>query len=277
MHETASQLFIIKYSNLINTLMKLKHITFTIILFLAVNFTGVSQEYRIDTMYITHNDQRVMALKSAIEPDFNFVKKETLHFYSKHFRLSFKGKNELVAKEAFIPEISTKRMNYYVLIESDNYGTTIYNCAQFGFDIYIDTLDYKEEFNSMKMIFSDYLNFVLTSYYKLKIKNLRKEISKQNKENKRRTRKTKQLDKKIARNTKAIDKLTLKDNATDDEVLVVESKQLKLKSRIKEYNTQKQYNNQKLKITKENLNQLARELEKVNLKLQQLTSTKITP
>lgn len=91
--------------------MKQKYINFIIILLLAINFTGLSQEFRIDTMYIVHNDQQVMALKSAIEPGVVFVKKETLGFYSKHFKLSFKGKNELVAKEVLIPEITTINFN----------------------------------------------------------------------------------------------------------------------------------------------------------------------
>lgn len=257
--------------------MKRKYNNIIILLLLTISLPGMSQGLRIDTMYIVHNDQKVMALKSSMEPDVEFVKKQTADFYYKHFKLSFKGKSELVAKEVLIPEISSKRMNFFILLETDNFGTTVYNFAQLGFDIYIDTLDYKNEFTSMNRIFSDYLVSVHNAFYKSEIERLQKEMKKANKEKKQLTKNNKKLDKKIAKATKAIKNSTSKEGATDKEAKLIESKLLELESNSREYNTEKQYNNQRLVITKGNLNRLASNLEKINQKLHQLTTTKTIP
>lgn len=257
--------------------MKRKHITFIIILLLIVNFTGISQGLRIDTMYIIHNGQKVMALKSDIEPNYNFVKKNSNEFFTQNFKLSLKGKNELVAKEVRIPEISTKRMDYYILIESNNFGSTVYNFSRLGYDIYIDTLDFKREFNGMNIIFSDYVSYLLSTFYKQEIKNISEEIDKLNEEKKQLNGEIKQLDKKIIKNQKALNKLTITDDLNAEEARVQEVEQMELQSKINDYTNQKQYNKQKLETLNGNLKNLAGDLEKINLKLQQLTSAATIP
>jgi len=254
--------------------MKQKNLILTIVVLLAINFLAISQNFKISTQSLFHNQQNVNALKSVVDADIKFSKNEIEDYYSKKFKLSFKGKTELLAKEALVPGISTKRMNFYILLEESMLGTTIYNFAQLGFDIYLDTVEYKSEFSAMKRIFSDCLYELNSNYYKEEISDLNKDIKKTNKEIKKLKKENKGLEKKLAKNKKESGKLEMMEGLTGDDLEKHERTLLKLETGTKEYQTDIKFNEKKLIDVKDKLSRLKEDLSKETEKLEKLHSSR---
>ena len=172
-----------------------------------------SQTYTIATTNITFEAKSRPCLFSEIDPKAREVKKAFKKYMKKNYSVKVKGvgfitnKDFLKARDIMLGIVSNKRMNLYTHITQNPNNSNISVFGSFGYDIFIDSLNYKQEFGEMKNLMNRFLLEYLNDYYTLHINKTAKAIKKLNDRKFRLTKRMDRNDRKITRAEKRIAKL----------------------------------------------------------------------
>lgn len=192
-------------------------ILFTVLLVHLSFFKVRAQDITIKNSTVNHNGGERPCLVVNIDPEPKPLKKEWKSFLKDNYDFKIKGigfltnKDLLSRKDVVIEEISSKRLDFYTKIVEDEIGSEMKVFASFGYDIYINKEEMKEEYEVMKKMLNDFLKSYLPKYYKSEVKASKKKVKKLSKE-------VKGLKKDIAKNKDEIEDLKKEVEELSEEV-----------------------------------------------------------
>ena len=137
---------------------------------------------------VEHNEHLRPCIIVHLEPETRTLKKAWVKFLKKEYDLKLKGagfltnKELLSAEKVVVEKLSFKEMDFYTYIVEDEKGSEMNVFVSFGYDIYVNEVDYPNEFQSMNDILAEFLRGYLPGYYNDKIKSSSKKVNSLKKE-----------------------------------------------------------------------------------------------
>lgn len=162
-------------------------LSFAIVFTMSAQDLKISNEKMIqaDTTFVTYESKQRPALSYEVDTDVKSLKKHWKKFISDLYGAKYKVKetNVLATEDVSIATISNKRINLYATVVEKIDVSEISFSAAFGYDIYVDSEIYSEEFRGLKAVAEKFLLESSELYYADKINGFSKEITKLNKKN----------------------------------------------------------------------------------------------
>ncbi len=224
---------IIKKTNIIS-------IAFLLVIAILCSFSLNAQKMRLSDSKVTYNEKERPCIEVQIEPETKMTKKNMINWIDDQYNVSLKGmgfltnKDVLTAEGVVIKPVSDKKMDLFVqVVEQKDETTKMCVFGSFGYNIHITPQRYPVEYNQMKEMTIQFLEFFLPNYYENQIESQQEVVKDISKEREK-------LAKEIAKNEKEIEKLeegieetekTMKDRARklEEAEETLEEKKKKLK------------------------------------------------
>jgi hypothetical protein len=168
--------------------MKIKFILLASIILVSFSTILLSQTINIVSTEIEFEKQLRPCLSAELDPEPTLVKKQWSKFLDKNYSIDvsgigwFSNKDILTASDVTLGSVSDKRMNLYTRILETANGSEMKLFASFGYDFFIGKDNYPAEFEKLKTLMNNFLMQFLTEYYKDKIEETSKAITKNSKE-----------------------------------------------------------------------------------------------
>ena len=190
----------------------MKKIYTVFIIALAFCLPAKAQTYKIDTSTITYENVNRPCFTVKYDASPKTVKKAWDEYFKKNYAVQIKGIGFLTNKDIIsgtdvtLPAISDKRMNIYAnVVDAPGERSELSYFMSFGYDFFIGPDNYPAEFTAMKKILNDFSVDFLNEYYadeasRLtgKIKDMEKDISKNNRSIKKNTKKARKSSAEVA-------------------------------------------------------------------------------
>ncbi len=151
--------------------LRLKTLTLiTLSLFVPLHF--LSAQNIAPTMgTIEHEDKERPCWVAQLDPEPKTLKEAWKDYINDNYDVKLKGlglfqnKDLLSAEEVNMPELSTKKINFYTHVVEDENGSEMKVFASYGYDIYMGKEKYNTEFSIIKNIFANFIQEYLPKYY----------------------------------------------------------------------------------------------------------------
>ncbi|MDX1651721.1 MAG: DUF16 domain-containing protein [Brumimicrobium sp.] len=137
---------------------------------------------------VKHEGEWRPCLKVNLDPETKTVKKAWKSFLKDEYDFKIKGigfltNRDLLSKEGVVIEkISSKKLDFYTLVEEDAVGSEMKVFAAFGYDIYVNQKEHEQAYRAMKEMLVKFLKGYLPQYYKDQVKETEKRVKKLEKE-----------------------------------------------------------------------------------------------
>jgi len=205
---------------------------------------------------LQHNDKTREAWVVNVEPESKGLKKAWKDYLKKNYDIKLKGigflsnKDVLFVNQVVFKEISLKTMDFYTKIVEDENGSEMTVFGSFGYDFYINSTDFPEEFAKMNNIMTAFLQEYVPNYYKNQLKDVTGVISNLAKDEEK-------LTKRIENDNKNVVKM-------ESKILNLEKSIEETKKALIENEAELTATQRKLTVRNEKLNILNTKLNKVN-------------
>ena len=160
----------------------MKKIQFLILCVLLVSVKVSAQTFVIDTSEISFENKLRPCLFVKFDADAKTVKKGWVDYMKKNYKIKVKGiglfsdKDIVDADDVTINSISDKRMNMYARVTDITGGSEMKYFMSFGYDFFIGSKDYTQEFEGMYKLLNDFSINFLNNYYAEETSSILKKI-----------------------------------------------------------------------------------------------------
>lgn len=157
-------------------------------IFIATSLSVNAQSITPEKSTIEHNGSMRPCIVVHLDPTTKTLKKEWVKFLKKEYDFKLKGaglfrnKDVLYAEELVVPRLSSKQMDFYTQVIEDEEHSEMKVFVSFGYDIYVNELEYPAEYKAMNEMLVAFLKVYLPSYYSGEMKAATKSVNGLNKE-----------------------------------------------------------------------------------------------
>ena len=158
-----------------------------------------------------HNEAERTCLEINLESSVDETMDAWITFMKKNYDVKLSGTgwfntgSLLKAEKVIIPQISENEMDFYTNVEENAEGNTRMQVfVAFGYDLYVNRKEFPNEFAQTKLIFQEFLNQHLKSFYHNEVtkseemvKDLRKTVTKKEKSYAKKEKKIEQLNQEL--------------------------------------------------------------------------------
>ncbi|MEA2043625.1 MAG: hypothetical protein U9N85_13870 [Bacteroidota bacterium] len=249
--------------------MTLKNILISSVLIFLYSFSFSQQRTIIIDSTVLYDGKLRPALSATVETEGERdLRKFIQHYYKKKdIDFDYHG-NLLSAVKIAVPELSQQTMDLYIeLIPKGENSATISCMMRYGYDIYIEKVNYPTEYLKLKKSYALMIKSYLQSFYEDEIDDLQDELKNVQKDKKKLvmhirkdSRKMGKLNKKIYKKRKDITKTPEESNEVKIEVQELEKE-------YNQYEKEVQSGNSKVKIIDNRILEINQKLQIIQQKI----------
>lgn len=225
------------------------------------------------------NGVTITVANTQLKGDLNTIKKSWIKFVKKNLNQKLTEKDDVLsATEVVVNQITDKRGDLLVYVYNKDNDVLLNVAYKLGYDVYLDSKKYPEEFAKMKSYLEYFTNSYYVDYLPTYIKAKKKSLKVLTKENKRAEKQVKianhcikKYNKKIAKCEKKLEKLKKKEGTEEKQGEYLE-KIAEYKTEVAKYQELLRVNTEIITTLKPKIEETKNEINAANLTLIEVRS-----